>query len=600
MDGLFRFVDPEDETVVRLDMNTLGNGAATGLGLLGNVNLGTVAPHEDTAEFTFNIWALGNSYEQLRGYAHALLREVDRGGVVEMMLGDATSSRYIDVDEGVLGTMFRGDERGINKIVELWLDNVGIPVVFRRQRYLRGEPLDPEVFTIGNDSTGRDFIITNPGNAPALMKLEIVPEAPSKVMQVRIATKSTGNLSDFSDIYVIQCEDIMDATDPDTSSVVETGTLGGSVAKTDFDTTPWMRRRLRGTLTASLLNGLRGKYMVYAVMRATDPETEFDVQLRWANGDREVAEITNRRIEFDASDIETFIYTEVPLGFVNFKEDEATVELWAKRREGNGGLRFDALVFMPADEYFGTFTVPGLRNHGTNTTRWRGAELEILNDPFPTDETPRVKDDDMRLNKVGERVGNPEGLQAWPAGRHKVRVNVSLQNMDSDDDDPVKHRIVVGEFQLKDGSGVVQKIKLRTRKRRLKTRRKKTLTFDSNGAATRRFVVEMTNDPVDSDAKLTVHSMRHSFQRWAGSTDTIVIDSVRRECYIRDTDGRLSELAPHNGFPRLAPGSNLMMFSLGEFLESGYDDVIESEPLLRFDKAQGAEVTVTLTPRYIE
>lgn len=608
MQGVFRFVDPDDTSVVRLDMNALGNtsGQGSGFGLLGDLNMGQSNPDDtnDYIEMSFRLWAkvdpATENYDDLITYIDALRRELDRDvNLIEWRPEGSSVTKLIEIEKSPLPSIFYGQNKGINRVVGLLLENEGIPVTARRKKYTRSASTITTEFTGLNaprNGVGtKHVLVENPGTAPALAKLTITPQqSGAKVVQVKVGRRSKGNLTSFENMYSF---DIDDATaGADSSSGGDAESAGGTALFTSFDAIPWMRRRWRKVIEAPDEGTVRGRYRAFVSLRGTQQEGLFELQLRWASGDRDPAEVSNRRIEYDGRDLEDFEFAEIDLGFINVVDSKFTLEGWARRLKGEGGIHWDTITLIPADEYFGVFTVPGLRGAGASRTTWRGVELYTANG-VPVDDASSVlvvNNDDVRLNSEGDKVENPGNLELLDAGRHTVRAVATVRNMNETD-------AKIGRLSVINGSGgEVKGIPLRGHDKRIKVRRKKSLTFEASGSTEYRFRVELTNKPNDSNARITVHTLQHHFQRYMNPGASMIIDATKKIAYLEDANDQISRVGAQGGFVELAPGSNLLIFSFGDIPMPGYDDVIENQVLTRYDQGRACNVTIEVTPQYVE
>lgn len=603
--GLFRFVDPDDPTIVRFDMNTLGNDfGENGIGLLGDLDLGTVqvdsafmgteqtkANYDTVPQMRFRLWSNNTDLDDLLALASALNKELSRENCIEFRPEGATSSRYFDTFPSDLPNIFRGQDLALNKIVDHLIDPDGIPVVLNRQPYVRLSPLPDQVFTVGNAPGTRTLIIDNPGDLAAKMIMRITPNA-GKLSEVKMARRSHGNLTYFqsANTFEVGPSGLFNST----AMVSEANTSGGDVAKTTFPTLtgdqkpPW-RRRWRKVITVGNAKTIKGTHRVHFVVRTTDVDSTVQFQLRWANGDREPAAHSNKIVEFDTHGVDEQIWVEVDMGLVELKEDTVTFEGWARRIDGAADLKWDYVALFPTDERFMRAAAPGLFTPGAYVTRWQGGELEkYTGTPYYPDDVDLV-----RLNAVDDAVMNPGGVHTVEYGRHRVEVHCNMRNKN-------ENEVVLGQIEVRDSGGaVVKSTKLRTRKRIHTKIRNKAVVFDADGATDYFFTVRMTADPTDADARISIEKFANHIQRYATSNDAFVFDGVLNEAYLELSDGKqVDDLNLQGDQLKLAPGNNLLMFSFGDIQGSGYDEIVYDQPLPKCDVSRTCTVTISVSPRY--
>lgn len=640
MIGTFRIVDP-DTNVERLDLNALGNGQpwrATGdpavnegLGLLGDLDFGTQEVTvswvgleqaqftNEVVEMSFKLWALADDYDTLTTLAGNLGRELNRPGAIEWQPEGAAEPRYIDFYPSPAPNLFSGQDLNVQKIVLALMSSDGLDVTLYRHPYFRGPEAVVETFaSVANGPLTREILVSNPGTAPGLMRLVVEPDA-GKVVEMKVARRSQGDLTAFRSLYGFNIEDATIEPGTDTSVIADTEAHSDSVLVTTFDTVPWLRRRWRNVVTTATAGALIGRYHAYAIIRGTNPEGEFDVQLRWASGDRDPAEVSNEAVRVDLMDVNQFPFFELDLGRVVIEGDSVSLEGWAKRVSGAGGIRWDALVLMPADESFTIASVPGHRGGGSNVTTWHGSELvkytATVDSTNYSNGSPKDHQDDKRLNAFDEAVEAPNRAEQLAAGRHSVTVEATLRNENHDaetedgDPDTAKRKLRLGylEVRLADDtyatdSGENVRVPLRTTNKRL-TKLRKRVTWDANGTASYRFVVRSSygdGKDAQTDPRITVHRLTHRFQRYAGAGEKLVLNGRKKQAWIASGDNKIADLHLQGGFPELAPGANLLLFSWGDIVGNAYDSILENGAVAKHDKNRSCTVKVNVIPRYLQ
>lgn len=603
MADILRVVEKNDLATVRLDLNAIEGGAASGFGLIGPIVLLPIetraawleqqgvpgalqaAADHPIAELRVRLRAAHTSYDSLAALARSLATELDREGVLEWRPEGSGASRYLHYFRSPIPALFHGQDLPLLRIARQFRDTEGIEVVFWCEPYLRRAESGGSPTSLTNGPLARELIVTNPGNAPALARVTVAPtQAAARLAAVRVGLRSQGILNDFAAVYGFEVEGATLGTDttavPDAEA--SPGGAGNTCAETTFATAA-LARRWRKVLTAASAGALKGRFRAVVALRAT-AAGRYRVQLRHATVDSDPAEVAAEEVELDFTDVASFKFVEVDLGTADGRGATLVLEGWAARDSGAGNLRWDLCYLLPADELVTLAAVPGLRGGGTDTTVYRGRELATIAG-FPT-----VVNENVRLDAVNDEVGLPGGLRALKTGRQVVTAVVRLRNK-------LGTRQKLGELYVVDDLGAtVATVDLSTSKRRW-SRREKTVRFDAVGGRTYDFRVKLTNSPGGSEARIVVMRLRHSFQRYATSGDTLVLDAIARDAALHVGGSRIAPLTLTGGYVELPPGDSALVLSALDLPPSAYDDVDAREQLAAhvFDRA--FNVTVDLVAR---
>lgn len=598
MSDLFQIVDPVTDVVV-VDLNDLSDGNQYGFGTLDdNLDLGPAEPDveligdDDVAsvtwppvEMTIPVHARGTSYDDLIDRVNDLGEILAKGGyALKVQPEGAAEARWADLLPSPIQALLRPEEEQGLHVIGQAIDPA-YPLEITRKALWRGP-----VQTVGpvdiDQGLVRGFVVPNPGSAPGLLKVTIEPTG-GRVVQAIVAERSSGNLNDFLEWGFWPASDMVEKVA--TNQVADADAHGGQALQV-VTADQGMTRRARIVRTPDTDATAIGVFRLFATIRVTDTG-RYRVQGRYAYGDRNPADVALPAIDVDTTDLEDFDYFAVALGDIDLSAYEGgpvTIEAWSEEIESAGNLRFSDFALMPVDERFSVFQVPGFWRAGSDPTTWRGDTLRVVEGPVSVSK----KNDLVRLNTEDDSVGIPGGPIAIETGRHRVQAKVTLKNNEETD-------AVLGYLRVYQGGAVVKSHRLKGRKNRQTTTRTVELAFDAADGLTYDYRVEFTNKPAGSQAKITVHWIRDSFQRYAGNGDAFVIDGVKRQAMLVTDGTEATRLAvARGGFPVVAPGQGLVLIRLGDDPGTGYKDVIEEGAVAKHAVGREAAVTIDLTPRY--
>ena len=575
---ILQIIDPETEALI-LDLNGYEfDNAGRGFAMVGDeFELGDLdadiewmeTDEDDEAlevvyrrvEMTVPLLAHSpTGYDDLADLVGELGVQLQKGGRMLYQATAASEVRYIDFYPSPIPGLVRGEEDNFLKIANQFVDDGYVVSIWRRP-FLEGPKVEGVPLNITNAIDGRDQIVTNPGTAPSLAIVKVTPSG-GEIVQLEVGRKSSGTLSDLAEVY------------------------GTSIAETTTFAVESWKERWRKVVTAPDVSGLAGRYRAVAIVQVS-AAGEYDVQLRYAQGNQATTDVALERIRIDADDLETFHYIPVDLGEVTARARKLTLEGWARREPGGGNLEWHSIILVPAQEQRLQFVLPGMRRGGSGTT-FEGRELT------PTSGAPTNRENDKLLTVVGQTVVLPAHPEVLEAGRYKVSAEVSLRNKDYENQPKVRF----GYLEVRKAGVTIEKQALKTRAR-LITRRRKTLVFDADGVSTYEVRVRMDQKPAGTDGRIALHKVVVAFHRFAGPADTIVLDGRAKRAYVTTADGETTKVGAARGFLRLAPGPNLLIWELGDLPASGYDDVVEREPLPKIVVGRQASVQVDIIPRYV-
>lgn len=583
---LFDFVDYDPPT------NTQGFDVADG-----NVDLGRVDPEQNflhqppaaggvlatslypEVQMSFSLLCWGFTYDQMVAKLHTLSLALQQGGTIVWQPPGATEVRYIDFFPSSLPQFFRGQPFAMQKTVNLLLDD-GLPVTITRVPWLRGPAntiVDHE--SIANSLLDGHITFTNPGNMESPMRLTIDPVgAGSEVVDVRIARKSTGDLSDFATLYQFN--------------------PGGTETLPNY----W-KRLWHEVIVPSSSDGLTGNYRVIAGVQLDDA-AKYRFQLRWGNVSTDPMGQSNRVVELDNEDYDSWnAHADIPFGHVRFDEDGSslTLELWGMSPENdNPTCNFGMVTLLPSDELSTHLSVPGFKTGKFGHEDIWGKMWDVF-----SGNPQRMNDDSWRLYR------NPHAIEynlgTLPEGQHVLEFHGEVvRGMPTSDDPTADVRgfsATIGHMYVKEAGSQIKQVPLRFLRGQPVTAwahsNTKRIIFDADGSSLYKVGIEMT-DNAEAGRRINVDRVEHWYIPFCDNGRQMVVDSYTREAFLADNSGaRWLPLHAHGSLMRAAPGDNFMNFRMGYAShQAALHDAWDGGPLSKALNTPEAEVTIELVPFY--
>lgn len=622
--AILKIADPEDiyyplePTDILIDLNEAGAGSASGwfirdgaidfdAGSTETEFLGSFASDGDlqsgyrerTASLSFRLSYQGTDAVTAGQNVRDLADALDDFGVLIWQPEGETEPYFIDFQPSPIPELYAGQTGGLYKVGQLAMHPDGIAVTIFIHPFLRKAPVEIEAQNIEIDMPsgvpGRDILLTNPGNRPGEVILELTPaDAVDRIVQYRYGIRAHGDLAEFRTWYQQDLTGSGSSYGVDTSAVALGGDeTGGTVARSTFTSDPSLQMRVRRTVTPTILSCIDGQFLAVLRFTYSGGATTGKHKLQIRHGFSSDAQVlrTSQPVLIDADDIsvsesnDVFVEVELGLIIVDYGAPEFTFEIWASREDGDQSLDLDQVTFEPADHHHATVGAAGFR-----VGRWGRRHFQA--DDLFTSAGAVLRRGEVRLNAVNEYTeSRPDQTVACPDAGFPLTAGVYVAHFDGSVREATKTGNKIGHFRVRKTTTAtcptfttVASANIRSARHSKERSRDLELHFEVTAAdvtAGARYVlnVEFTAAAGDS-RRVAVDDLELRFLRTSTEDLPLQIDSFERRCQLLSSGDQVGPWMHENNLPLAPAGDSVWVISWGKVpLAPGLRKLDEREPV---------------------